>query len=513
MKDTVNQAQGSHENSGEAEKSRNEAMRDDSSGLGDLDPEEFRKYGHRVVDWIADYLAHPERFPVFPAELRPGTLAAALPESPPVDPQPLDAALDDFENLVLPAVTHWNHPRFFAYFSITGSAPGILGEMLAAALNVNGMLWRTCPAATELENVVVNWVRRLLGLPDDFWGLIYDTASVSTFHALAAARRRAIGPAERARGLAAAPGPLKIYASDQAHSSVDKAVLALGLGLDALRKVPSDAEFRLDPAALEAMVKEDLAQGARPCAVVATVGTTSTTSVDPLVPAADVCRRYGMWLHVDAAYGGAAALLPEMRWILEGAEEADSLVFNPHKWLFTPIDCSVFLTRRREELREAFALVPEYLRSGEEADNLMDYGIQLGRRFRALKLWFVIRAFGAAGLQERIRRHIAWARRLADLIEAHPHFELAAPVPFSTVCFRALPAAPGGTKEIDGPRTDEFNERLLAELNASGRLFLSHTKLRGRYVLRWAVGNLRTTWRDIAESWELVRQTAERLRG
>lgn len=480
----------------------------DDAQLGDITPEEFRRMGHRLIDWVADYLADNRNYPVFPASCEPGHVRAALPSRPPEEEEKFDRILQDFEQIVLPAVTHWNHPRFFGYFSISGSGPGVLGELLAAALNVNAMLWRTCPAATELEEVVCGWVRQLLGLPPDFFGIIYDTASVSTFHGLAAARHFVLGPAEGSRGLWASPGRLMIYASEEAHSSVDKAVLALGLGLDSLRKVPTDEEFRMRPDALQELIAEDRRNGHLPCAVVATVGTTSTTSVDPVPALADICRREGVWLHVDAAYGGAAAILPEMRWVLEGCEQADSLVFNPHKWLFTPIDCSLFYCRRPKVLKDAFSLVPEYLRSDEATENLMDYGIQLGRRFRALKLWFVLRRFGRRGLQERLRHHIACARWLARQIAEHPLFETAAPVPFSTVCFRALPPENRG----NGETVDTFNETLLNEVNRTGRIFLSHTRLRGRFTLRWAVGNIRTTRQDVEESWRLLTQIAENLK-
>ncbi|HUH11790.1 MAG TPA: pyridoxal-dependent decarboxylase, partial [Longimicrobiales bacterium] len=367
-------------------------MDPEENALGDMDPEAFRRHAVEVADWIAGYLAHPERWRVFP-DIRPGELRAALPEAPPARGEAMERILADYERLIPPATTHWNHPGFLAWFAVTGSGPGILGEMLAAALNVNAMVWRSGPAATELEEVTLGWLRQLVGLPAGFHGVINDTASSSTLYALAAARESATDLRVREEGLAGRPEVprLRVYCSEEAHSSVDKAVLTLGLGLSGTRRLPTDEALRMDPAALEAAIAEDRAAGIRPLAVVATVGTTSTTSVDPVPAIARICRREGLWLHVDAAYGGAAALVPELRWVMEGAGEADSVVVNPHKWLFVPIDCSALYTRRPELLRAAFSLVPDYLTTDEpEATNLMDYGVALGRRFRALKLWFVL---------------------------------------------------------------------------------------------------------------------------
>ncbi|MFQ5350032.1 MAG: pyridoxal phosphate-dependent decarboxylase family protein, partial [Thermoanaerobaculia bacterium] len=410
--------------------------------------------------------------------------------------------------LIEPGVTHWNHPGFLAYFAITGSAPGIAAETLSAALNVNAMLWRTSPAATELEERVCDWLRQMVGLPAGLHGHINDTASISTMLALAAARHRLPGAGIRERGMAGRVDlpPLTVYASDQAHSSFDKAAMTLGFGLEQVRRVPSDERFRMSAAALAASIAEDRAAGRRPVAVVATVGTTSTTSVDPVAEIAAICAREELWLHVDAAYAGSAAICPELRHLFAGWEAADSIVINPHKWLFTPFDCSVLFVRDVEQLVSTFSLVPDYLQSAEQgATNLMDLGIQLGRRFRALKLWMVIRAFGVDGLAERIREHCRLARELARWIEAEPGFELAAPVPFSAVCFRAIP--PGGAEE-----QDRFNERLLDEVNAAGPVFLSHTRLAGRYVLKAAIGNIRTTGEHVRRAWELVLATAAAMR-
>lgn len=466
--------------------------------LGDMPPEEFRRFGHELIEWVAEYLGSMERFPVL-AQVRPGEVRSRLPASPPEHPEPMDRILSDLDIAIVPGITHWNHPSFFSYFSITGSAPGILGELLSAAFNVNGMLWKTSPAATELEETVVSWLRQWLGLPGEFWGIIYDTASTSTFHALAAARESVPGLNCRETGLAGGPR-LRLYASEQAHSSVEKAAIGLGLGLRSVRKIPVDAEFRLRPDALERAVEEDLGQGWVPFCVVSTVGTTSTTSVDPTAQVAALCRRYGLWLHVDAAYAGPAAILPEMRWILDGCHEADSLVTNPHKWLFTPIDASVLFCRRPEVLKQAFSLVPDYLKTADEATNFMDYGIQLGRRFRSLKLWMVMRYFGRSGIEARLRDHLRLAAGLAGWIDAHPDFERMAPVPFSTVCFRAHPRE--GSE--DPSELDRLNQDLLDRVNATGRVFLSSTRLHGRLVLRLAIGNLKTTEAHVLQAWELL---------
>lgn len=476
---------------------------------GDLAPDEVRKALHRTADLIADYLQSVGSQPVVP-RIQPGDVARELPEAPPAGPETLDAILDDYQRLIEPNMTHWNHPGFLAYFGISGSAPGILAEALAAALNNNAMLWRTGPAPTELEGRVCDWLRQMMDLPESFRGHINDTASTSSLVALAAARHRLPGLNVRVRGLAGRPDapPLVVYASDQAHSSIDKSAIVLGLGQDNVRRVESDAEFRMSIPALEEAIARDRAAGKLPMAIVATAGTTSTTSVDPVEEIAGICKRERIWLHVDAAYAGSAAICPEFRALMPGIERADSLVVNPHKWLFTPVDCSVLYVRDPAQLRDAFSLIPEYLRTDEAGvTNLMDLGFQLGRRFRSLKLWMVIRAFGVEGLRERIREHCELARDLAARIAAEPGFELSAPVPFSTVCFRALPAE--GT---DPETADRFNEKLLARINAVGPFFLSHTGLRGRYTLRVAIGNLKTTGVHIDALWDLVREKALALR-
>lgn len=473
-----------------------------------MDPERFRAEAHRVADWIADYLANSQRYPVL-SRVHPGDVSAALPPSAPEQGESFDAIFADFERVIMPGITHWNHPGFFVYFSITGSAPGVLAEFLSAALNVQAMLWRTSPAATELEEVTLGWLRQLIGLPAQFEGVIYDTASMSTLHALAAARETHV-PGVRGTGLAGrADVPrLRVYCSDQTHSSIDKAVILLGLGHDSLRKIPSDAEFRMRPEALATAVADDRAAGWLPIAAVATVGTTSSTSVDPVPAIAEICRRESMWLHVDAAYAGVAAMVPGYEWILRGAEQADSLVVNPHKWLFTPFDLSAFYCRRMDVVRAAFSLTPEYLKTVEQAPvrNLMDTGVQLGRRFRALKLWMVLRHFGSQGLRARLAEHMRLAHEFAGWVDAHKGFERLAPAPFSVVCFRAI--APS----LDQAALDTLNERLLESVNATGEIFISHTKLNGRYALRLAIGNLHTTQAHVRHAWDLIQRLAAELR-
>ena len=471
---------------------------------GDLSPDEFRAAAHAAVDWIAEYLEHPERVAV-KSQVQPGDIRAALPSSAPVHGESLDAMLRDVQQIVLPGITHWNHPAFFAYFANSGSYPGILGELLTAALNANGMLWVTSPAVTELEEVTLDWLRQLLGLGDGWFGQITDTASVSTFYALAAAREQA-GLDIRARGMAGRSDlpALRVYCSEHAHSSVDKAVIALGLGHVNLVKVAADADFRMRTDALELAMRADVAAGYRPIAVVATVGTTSTTSIDAVPQIAAIARAHGCWLHVDAAYAGVAAIVPELRYLMDGVDGADSLVVNPHKWLFTPMDCSVLYTTQPDALKQAFALLPEYLVTRDQDDvvNLMDYGIQLGRRFRSLKLWMVLRAFGADGIAERIRHHCELAREFAGMVHFDGGWELTAPVPLSLVCFRYAPSG------ADEAHIASLNAAIMERVNARGHAYLSHTKLGGRYTLRLAIGNIRTQREHIELVWRELRDAA-----
>jgi aromatic-L-amino-acid/L-tryptophan decarboxylase len=465
--------------------------------LGDIDSEEFRAAAHRAVDWIGRYLDTIRERPVMP-QVSPGEIRGRLPSSPPEQGEGLDVIFADFERLILPGITHWNHPRFFAYFGITGSTPGILAELLIAALNVNAMLWRTSPAATELEEVACEWLRQAIGLEPAFSGVINDTASSSTLYALTAAREAVPHLEARRRGMSGSR--LRLYTSEEAHSSVEKAAIVLGVGQDNVVKIPTDSAFRMDVGELRKAIRQDRSDHYQPFAVVATVGTTSVTAVDPVPAIAGVCADEKLWLHVDAAYGGAAAVLESHRWVLSGCDAADSLVVNPHKWLFTPIDCSVLYCRHEDLLKRAFSLTPAYLQTSEAGSvrNLMDYGSSLGRRFRALKLWFVLRAFGIDGARRRIAAHIQMAQELRSWIEADADFELLAPTPFSTVVFRHR-------------STDAVNEHIHDEVNRSGLALISHSEVRGVYALRMAIGNLRTTHEDVRETWELIRATAARV--
>ncbi|HZU22835.1 MAG TPA: pyridoxal-dependent decarboxylase [Terriglobales bacterium] len=457
--------------------------------------EDFRRAGHAAVEWIADYLAETRRFRVLPA-VTPGELQDALPKSAPDAGEPFDRIMEDFDRVIMRGVTHWNHPAFFAYFACTGSTPAIVAEMLAAALNTNGLHWLTSPAVAELEQVALGWLRQWMGVPEGWTGVIYDTASTTSMHAIVCAREFT-APEVHAEG---GGRNLVLYTSEQSHSSIEKGAIAVGIGQNNVRKVPVDAEFRMRPDALAALIERDLSAGLRPCGIVATIGTTSTTSVDPVSAIAAIAERHNLWLHVDAAYAGAAAILPECRHHFAGLERAHSFVVNAHKWLLTPIDLSAFYTRRPDVMRRAFSLVPEYLRPQQDprAHNLMDYGIPLGHRFRALKLWFVMRYFGRHRIQQVLRDHIAWAQRLASLIDSHPDFERAAPAPFSVVNFRFR-------------GTDEQNRAILEAVNSSGKTFISSTVLHQRFVLHVAIGNLGTTWADVEQAWELVKKAAAEI--
>ena len=484
---------------------------DTVSSTGDMSAEDFRRFGHEIVDWIADYFDRIEDLPVL-AQIEPGDLKAKLPARPPTSGEDMNTILADIDRLIVPALTHWSHPSFFAYFATSTSAPGIFGEMLSAAFDVKSMLWRTSPASTELEEVVLDWLRQMLGLDPGYKGIIYDTASVSSMHAIAAARE-GLELRIRDEGMSGRPDLplLRVYASEQAHSSIDKGIITLGLGQRALRKIPTDAEFRLDPNALADAIDEDKRNGVLPFCAVATVGTTSTSSIDPVPEMVKICKQHKLWLHVDAAYGGSAAIVPEMREVLNGCERADSLVLNPHKWLFTPFDLSVLYCRHMDLLRRAFSLVPEYLRTPEQENvrSGSDYGVQLGRRFRALKLWMIIRYFGHHGLAERIREHCRLAKLFAGLIEASPDWELMAPTPFALVCFRARPRGGEDTSQV---KLDELNEAIMHGVNAGGRAFLSHTKLNDKLTLRLSIGNIRTSERHVRSVWALLDEELKRLK-
>ncbi len=462
----------------------------------------FQSEFDAVAQWIDGYLADAQSYPVL-SQVQPGDIAAQLPKSAPETGEPFGRLMADFERIILPGITHWNSPRFFAYFATSAAPVAVAAEALAAALDVKAMLWRTSPSATELEEVVMRWLGRLMGLSDDYTGIIYDTASIGGFTALAAARE-SLNLGVREHGMTARDLPrLRVYVTEHTHSHIEKACIALGVGRENVVRVASDAEFRMSANDLAARIEADVAAGMRPMAIAATAGTTSTTSRDPIEAIADIAGQRKVWLHVDAAYAGVAAIMPEFRWVLAGADRADSIVVNPHKWLFVPMDCSALYVRDLELLRRTFSLVPEYLRTPEESvRNYMDYGLQLGRRFRALKLWFVLRYFGAQGLRERLRAHIALAQEFADWVKAEPHWEVLAPHPFSVVCFRY---APPGLAQAD---LERLNASIMERVNAGGEVFLSHTKLGEVYALRLAIGNLRTTREDVAAAWELLRGMA-----
>jgi aromatic-L-amino-acid decarboxylase len=464
-----------------------------------LDPNshEFREAGHRLVDWIADYLDNADRHDVL-ARVQPGDVERSLPPSPRDEGRPYAHLIADFESKILPGITHWNHPAFFAYFSITGSQAGILAELLTAGLNANGMLWKTSPSLTELETVTLRWLREALGLPDDLFGIINDTASINSFLALAAARE-ALGLNIRGEGMTGRNlPPLRVYCSEHAHSSIEKGALALGFGKSGVVPVESDDALRMRAEALEAAVARDRAAGALPCCVVATTGTTSTGSVDPVPAIARIAKREKMWLHVDSAYAGSATIVPELRFIWDGVEHADSIVVNPHKWLFTPIDCSVLYTKHSEVLRETFSLIPEYLKTTDSAEvNYMDYGLQLGRRFRALKLWMIMEHYGLERMRAVIRDHVAYAKRLAEELQKRDDVELIAPQMFSVVVFRKV--VPG-----DEAASERATMEAMERMNASGRLFVSHTRLRGKLGIRVAIGNGATEWQHVARVLEYL---------
>ncbi len=482
---------------------------DENKTYKDMAPGEFKNSGHKVIDWIADYFDNLESNPVLPS-VKPGDIKKQLPSAPPVHPEKMDDIIGDIDKIIMPGMTHWNHPDFMAYFNSTSSSAGVLAELLSAAFNVNGMLWRTSPSSAELERVTLDWLKQMVGIPADFWGIIYDTASVSSMHAIAAAREQVPGLDIREKGMAGRADipPLRLYCSEHAHSSIDKGAITLGIGLKGIRKIPADKNFGMIPEELEKAIREDRENEWLPFCCVATVGTTSTTSIDPLRKIGEICKKANIWLHVDAAYGGTAAIVPEMRYILDGIELADSIVVNPHKWMFTPIDISAFYTKKPDVLKRAFSLVAEYLKTNDdgEAENLMNYGIQLGRRFRSLKLWFVIRYFGVDGIVNLVREHLRLAKLFAEWIEAHPKFERMAQVNFGVVCFRFHPADISDEDELN-----RLNEMLLNNINETGRLFISHTKIDGKYIIRLSVSGLRTEEKNVKNAWILIRKEAEKL--
>ncbi|HSE30626.1 MAG TPA: pyridoxal-dependent decarboxylase [Pyrinomonadaceae bacterium] len=489
------------------------ANSDSAPELGDMTGAEFRRVGHQLIDWIADYFENIEQLPVL-AQIEPGQLKQQLPPSPPEHGESMHNIVADLDKLIVPALTHWSHPSFYAYFATSTSGPGILGELLTAAFDNKAMLWRTSPASTELEEVALDWLRQMMGLDAGLTGIIYDTASVSSMHAIAAARE---GVEQRIRedGMSGRPDLplLRVYESEQAHSSIEKGVITLGLGQRGLRKIPTDSEFRMDPKALAAAIEEDKRNGYIPFCIVATAGTTSTSSIDPIREIIPIGEAHDMWLHVDAAYAGSAAVVPEFRHILDGCERADSVAVNPHKWLFTPFDLSVLYCRHMDLLRRAFSLVPEYLRTPEQEKvrSGSDYGVQLGRRFRALKLWMVIRYFGHEGLAARIREHCRLARLFASWIDESPEWELMAPTPLALVCFRACPKRDGETESERDERLDALNEAIMHGVNATGKALLSHTKLNNQLTLRLSIGNIRTTEQHVRQVWQLLEEQLQRL--
>jgi aromatic-L-amino-acid decarboxylase len=462
-----------------------------------MTPAEFRISGHQMVDWIASYMEDVEEYPVL-SQVEAGWVRAQLPVHPPSAPEAFSAIVADLDRIIMPGITHWQSPSFFGFFPANGSGPGILGELVSAGLGVQGMLWATSPACTELETHVLDWLVEMCDLPARFrsdgagGGVIQDSASSATLVATLAARERATHFASDRHGTG---GDLVAYASAHGHSSIEKAVRIAGLGSARLRLIDVDGDFAMQPAALTAQIEEDLAAGLTPCFVTATVGTTSTTAVDPVREIGELCRDYGVWLHVDAAFSGTAALLPEKRWMLDGLELADSYCFNPHKWMFTNLDCTAFYVADRAHLIRTLTVAPEYLRNqASESGSVWDYRdwqVPLGRRFRALKLWFVIRHYGTEGLAHHIRRHIELADLFAGWVEAHHDFELAAPHPVSLVCFRHR----GG---------DKVNQRILDSVNGSGHAYLTHTRLDGKLTLRMAIGQTHTELRHVTTAWEAI---------
>ncbi len=471
-----------------------------------MPPEDLRKFGYQIIDRIADYFENIESLPVL-SQIEPGSLAAALPSKAPESGEGFDQILADVDRLIMPAVTNWNHPNFHGLFSTSTSAAGIFGEMFSAAFDMKAMLWRTAPASAELEDVVLNWFRQMIGLPDVFEGIIYDTASVSTMHAIAIARERS-GFDIRDLGMSGRGDLplLRVYCSEHVHSSIDKALITLGLGLRGLRKIECNERFEMLPEKLVEAIEEDIAAGYKPICVIPTIGTTSSTSIDPVDKIADIAEKYSLWLHVDAAYAGSAAIIPELRASFKGWDRADSIVVNPHKWMFTPFDLSVLYCRDLDQLKAAFSLIPEYLKTAEKdtVKNGMDYGIQLGRRFRALKFWFVIRYFGREKLVEMLREHCRLARLFASWVEGSPDFEMLAPVPFALVCFRAAP------KDIDD--LDALNEAMMNKINSDGEAYISHTKLNGKFAMRLSVGNIRVDESHLEKDWVLLNDALSELR-
>ncbi len=472
-----------------------------------MDIKNFRDHGHALIDWVADYMESVERYPVM-SRVKPGEISDRLPQEPPNKGESMDAIFGDFEEILMPGVTHWQHPGFFAYFPANTSGPSILAELVTSALGINAMIWQTSPAATELEQRVMEWLRWMLQLPEEFSGVIQDTASTATICALLCAREKAAGFDINAKGFSSWPKKkaMRVYASQEAHSSIEKGAKIAGFGAENVVRVAVDAKYAMDPGALEESIQKDEAAGFKPCCVCATVGTTSSTALDPLREIGEIARRRGLWFHVDAALAGSAAILPEKRSILDGVETADSFVFNPHKWLFTNFDCSAFFVKDVRTLIRVFSIDPEYLKTSRDSEvvNFRDWGIQLGRRFRALKLWFVIRSFGVEGLRDHLRAHLALAQDFRSWIENDPDFELLAPVQVNTVCFRFRPC----DRELSEEELDELNGRILNEINEEGSIYMTHTRLGGRFTLRVSIGQTYTRGHHVEKAWRIIRRKA-----
>jgi aromatic-L-amino-acid/L-tryptophan decarboxylase len=469
---------------------------------------QFRRHAHQLVDWMTDYLEQVGTYPVRSA-VRPRETINQLPRHPPQSGEPFEQIFADFQQVILPGITHWQSPNFYAYFPANNSPASILAEMLTATMGAQCMSWSTSPAATELEERMMEWLREMTGLPTDFTGVIQDTASTSTLCSMLTAREYRTGFAVNQMGFAP-DQRFTTYASIEAHSSVEKAIKIAGLGKDCLRKIDVDNAFAMVPEMLELAIRQDLDRGYTPLAVIAATGTTGSTAIDPLRPIGELCRKYNIWMHVDAAFAGSALLLPEQRWMIDGVEYADSFVFNPHKWLLTNFDCSAYFVKNVEALVRTFEILPEYLKTNESerVNNYRDWGVAMGRRFRALKLWFVIRTYGVSGLQETLRRHITIAQAQAERIRQHPSFELLAPVPLNTVCFRCHPA---GVNDLD--TLNRVNTNLLESLNRSGAMFLTHTKLNGAFSIRMVIGQTRVTEENVLASWDLIRKHAANITG
>jgi len=467
-----------------------------------MDKEDFRKFGYKFIDWIADYFDEIKTLPVL-SRVKPGDIIDKLPSEPPEKGESMEKLFQDFKEIILPGITHWQHPCWFAYFPANNSPPSILAELLTAGLGAQCMIWQTSPAAAELEEIVLEWLRKILGLPEGMAGVIQDSASTATLCALLTAREKITDYKANQKGL---KKPLVVYASEETHSSIEKGVKIAGYGKQNLHYIPTDSSFAMKPSKLEQAVMQDKERGLIPACVVATLGTTSSTAIDPLDAIGKICRNHGLWLHVDAAFAGTAFILPEYKWMLKGIEHVDSFVFNPHKWMLTNFDCSAYFVKDPGALIQTFEIHPEYLKTGMDTQvkNFRDWGIQLGRRFRALKLWFVIRSYGVQGLQKMVREHIRFAQMFKEWVGEHESFELMAPVNLSLVCFRL-------NNGQDEKVLNDLNKQLLENINQTGKIFLTHTSLKGKYVLRMAIGSRTTEEQDVREAWELIVSKAKEI--